>query len=428
MATNNALTLTPDVSNEGSFRLFGRAVAAQMLAMGFAKTTDTGQLNWDSAEARSISTNPTYPAVNAFDNNAGIYHQSLAAPTTGSPQAVLFDAGVGQTFTPASWGVYTTGIAADPKDVILQHSNDGTTWTDFDTRSLTLSTGYQQFNIVSAPAKRMWRMQCTSTQSTSTFMQVTELQLWTGSSFTGVRAIPVSLRPVNANTSAGYEFYKMTGALSVTAPIILRIEYGTGGAATYPSLWLTVGTATDGAGNFSGVTVSERRQLSCNGNALTPQRCAISGDVNRIAMALFYNSSTYMFFALERTRDAAGAETSEGAVIIGVSAVQRFQMYVSAVGAPPTTETDLGCIAPTVGTGARGNTIGLYGIKPFAPDEKPQMITSMAYFTTDLTQEVPILGVKLFGQAGDRTIFPIGNNITTIARGNASTRLALLWE
>jgi hypothetical protein len=396
--------------------------------MGLVKTADTGQINFDLAEARALTTNPSFPVTNAFDTNTAAVYQSTAAPSVDSPQWVLFDAGLGNTFTPASWAIYTSNLAADPKDTILQHSADGAAWTDFDTRALLASTGYQSFNVVGAPARRYWRALVTTTQNTTTFLQISEFQLWTGVGLSGLRATPVAIRPTSANQSAGFQMFRLDDALQATAPCFVKVEYGTGGQATWPGLFLTVGTSVDGAGNLTGVSLSERRQLSCNGNVTTAQKCAVSGANNRFAAALFYNSTTFLWFALERSKNAAGADTGEALVLAGQSGGQKFALYVTASGAPPASESDFGCVAPTVGTGARGNAIALYGISPFAPDEKPQMLSAMAYFNTDLSAEVPITGVKLYGQVTDRTVMPLGNSITTVARANANTRLALIWE
>lgn len=62
-------------------------------------------------------------------------------------------------------------------------------------------------------------------------------------------------RPTAANTKAGYEIYRFNDSLQATKPIFIRIDYGSAGQASgqNPSTWLTVGTATDGAGNISGV-------------------------------------------------------------------------------------------------------------------------------------------------------------------------------
>jgi hypothetical protein len=60
------------------------------------------------------------------------------------------------------------------------------------------------------------------------------------------------LHPTVANTAAGYEVYKFTDALQATYPIFVKVEYGTGPLVAQPDIWITIGTATNGAGTLSG--------------------------------------------------------------------------------------------------------------------------------------------------------------------------------
>ena len=57
------------------------------------------------------------------------------------------------------------------------------------------------------------------------------------------------------STAAGYEIYAFTDTLQSTSPIYVKIEYGTGAyspANGGPSIWITVGNATNGAGTITG--------------------------------------------------------------------------------------------------------------------------------------------------------------------------------
>lgn len=53
------------------------------------------------------------------------------------------------------------------------------------------------------------------------------------------------------STVAGYEMYRLTDTLDGTTPLFIKIEYGTGSAATIPQMWITIGTATNGAGTIT---------------------------------------------------------------------------------------------------------------------------------------------------------------------------------
>jgi hypothetical protein len=57
-------------------------------------------------------------------------------------------------------------------------------------------------------------------------------------------------RPLAANTKQGYALYAMNDSLQSTRPIIIKFAFGSGTSANFPGMWFSIGTATDGAGNF----------------------------------------------------------------------------------------------------------------------------------------------------------------------------------
>lgn len=132
--------------------------------------------------------------------------------------------------------------------------------------------------------------------------------------------------PATAQLSSGYDIFRMTDTLNVSAPIFVKVEYGSGVANTGPSLWITVGNGSNGAGMLLGATTA-RQQVTAvlQANAITS---FISGDTNRIHMSLWSFSNVAfggtaviglthsLFFSIERTHDATGADTTEGALCI----------------------------------------------------------------------------------------------------------------
>lgn len=125
------------------------------------------------------------------------------------------------------------------------------------------------------------------------------------------------LRPTT-NTAAGYEVWRFDDDLQATAPIFLKIEYGTGSSTTAPSIWLTVGVGSDGAGTITNPTKTTRVQASATGtpSASTLERHACHTD--GAAWIVFHaNSSTLstLGFFIGRTCDTTGAPTAEGCVV-----------------------------------------------------------------------------------------------------------------
>ena len=59
--------------------------------------------------------------------------------------------------------------------------------------------------------------------------------------------------PTIVNTSQGYSIFRMSDSLQGTYPCYIKIEYGSYTAVLNPSLWITIGTGSDGAGNITGI-------------------------------------------------------------------------------------------------------------------------------------------------------------------------------
>jgi len=72
--------------------------------------------------------------------------------------------------------------------------------------------------------------------------------------------------PAVINTAQGYAIFRYNDTLHATSPIFFKLEFGSGGAITTPSMWLTVGKGTNGAGTII-TTVRARIQRSLNANA-----------------------------------------------------------------------------------------------------------------------------------------------------------------
>lgn len=62
----------------------------------------------------------------------------------------------------------------------------------------------------------------------------------------------------STNASAGYAIFRFSDTLQATSPVFIRMDFGTGSSATGPQFWITVGTATNGAGTLTGhVTLTQ---------------------------------------------------------------------------------------------------------------------------------------------------------------------------
>lgn len=69
------------------------------------------------------------------------------------------------------------------------------------------------------------------------------------------------------NTAAGYIILRFNDTAQSTAPLFMKIEFGTGGAVASPDIWITVGTSSNGSGTINGVTMA---RVSATPNSNTP--------------------------------------------------------------------------------------------------------------------------------------------------------------
>lgn len=119
-----------------------------------------------------------------------------------------------------------------------------------------------------------------------------------------------------AGQMAGYEIFRFNDALQATHPIFIKLEYGGTGSA-YALFRVTVGKATDGAGNLSGIL---HQAATCpNGShdyATNFTSYVSSGDGSMLVFSLwpqFNQSYSYLHkFVIERSRDASGNATGDG--------------------------------------------------------------------------------------------------------------------
>ena len=140
---------------------------------------------------------------------------------------------------------------------------------------------------------------------------------WTKTADTGQIDWATVVKPVGAATAAGYEIWYSNDAGGGLSNIYFKIEYGsqTGGTQAPPALWITVGFASDGVGNISGLskTIRQTIKLTNGSSSSTTLECHLGVGTCWFAIYMFCGISTNMggFIAIERSRDAAGAFLDE---------------------------------------------------------------------------------------------------------------------
>lgn len=120
--------------------------------------------------------------------------------------------------------------------------------------------------------------------------------------------------PTIANTFMGYEIWRFNDTLQATAPVFIKIEFGEAANIDCPGVRCQFGSGSNGVGGLTG-TLSVQ-YVSGLGTPAVTAACIVagSGDTNRFCYAggfVASMGSIALYFGFERSKNAAGADTSE---------------------------------------------------------------------------------------------------------------------
>jgi len=245
-------------------------------------------------------------------------------------------------------------------------------------------------------------------------------------------------KPTAVNTTAGYEIWRFNDTLQATAPIFIKIWYGSGGSVASgntPSTWLNVATGSNGSGVVTGPAVSS---LQSNIGNTAPSNTGMVGYFchtegyglmvfgNQLVAGQYTNPG---FYVIERTRDETGAPTAKGVSISRVyynSATPFNQVYGIDFENSVTYTTGRnphGALPSNAYSMATGNFVPLGRHFAPIPGGYP-LIGSLTYFNTDIpaytTFDVDIMGTE-------HTYLTFGVPNFGIAL-DTDSRAAFLWE
>lgn len=260
--------------------------------------------------------------------------------------------------------------------------------------------------------------------------------------------------PTAAYQMQGYEFWGFSDALQNTAPVWLKLQYGSGSANTIPALWWAVGSGYQtGVGNITpGLTGFCLRDASLTNNYMI---CAsagafanntlvayLSGGINWLIIALAVrgtgSTNNYQqFLSLERTVDCNGSVTGEGVLATwkhGAASPQLGQgvwnPIIGHVGMTTVPADGLGILHPEKGGGTTGANAAVYpvfhdwGGGPFLNPG----LNILGYMNPDFTAGT----ANTFTYYGaSHTYMPLGNTaVHTVGGRNANNAVTLMmrWE
>lgn len=140
------------------------------------------------------------------------------------------------------------------------------------------------------------------------------------------------LAPGAISTFMGYEIWRFNDSLQATAPVFIKIEYGSStGVAANPGVRIQFGSGSNGTG---GLTGNLSTTYLCSASAVAGACTVVgSGSTNRFCINYgFTTAGGYgMFFGFERSKDAAGNDTTEAVLgvmnnttVSGASTGQKF--------------------------------------------------------------------------------------------------------
>lgn len=240
---------------------------------------------------------------------------------------------------------------------------------------------------------------------------------WVRTSDTGQIDPTAVLKPTVANTAAGYDIFRMGDTLQATAPFFVKLEYGNGAGTSQTSIWVTVGTGTNGAGTLTG-NVSARQQIQTSSADSNLRTSSFAGGPNRIAVIIFYDAvsptNNTRTFSIERSHADNGNDTAERVDFVGIlsTSASFFQMiFTPGQGTPPvrTALTTIPCLATPGPTypGTLGTVVGCFPI--FAnydgPLRNPMM--GMMFFTVNEIASLQDAPVIMYGVSRTYRTLPL---------------------
>lgn len=260
---------------------------------------------------------------------------------------------------------------------------------------------------------------------------------------TGTINFTTVTRP-GTSTAGGFEVMRFADTLQGTAPIFFKLEYGTSTTATWPQIWLTVGTGTNGSGTITGQTSTRTACVV----AVAPTSAVISyptyicGTTGHLGCAFKVGGQASAngmgFFAIVRTADTAGAHTTTGFVVYTpattASAILRSQSVRTLATAATYNVTDTFCIVPqlpiTSVNGADYQAFAHFAISPLVWALPTMATVLLSEFPGNTTFSVAMVGSTARNMLSLGSIGFYGCLIGAAGGGGAATSygVAMVWE
>ena len=137
------------------------------------------------------------------------------------------------------------------------------------------------------------------------------------------------------NTAAGYTIWRFSDTLQSTSPVFLKLEFGSASGNTYPQMWVSISTGTNGTGTLNNLAGATPVRFVCiysaspNSSSYPSYFCCDQSTIGYVGMswkiggtnsgASSNPSSSYGGFHLGRSNDSTGASTGNAVFLLSNS-------------------------------------------------------------------------------------------------------------
>ena len=188
--------------------------------------------------------------------------------------------------------------------------------------------------------------------------------------------------PTAINTQMGYEIYRFNDTLQSAAPVFIKLAFGSGANSSNPTLWISVGTGSNGSGTITGEILPEQQNYASSSATATTHY--VSGSSNSFVIAIQGTSSSYhIVLTVERTHDSSGSDTSNGVMVNRIAYGVDSQHYLLFSDSSVVTVPQITCVTPVGLSGAKSPDINLYPVRFFTPGEGPVSNCLVGYISGD---------------------------------------------
>jgi hypothetical protein len=254
---------------------------------------------------------------------------------------------------------------------------------------------------------------------------------WVNTSDTGQTAVGSFVAPTTTHQARGYRVYRMDDALQSSAPIFMRLDFGSSNAAAAMGVWVSIGGSTDGAGVIldsmvvAATSGQANVQSSTSSTSLALPYSFGSADSNRVVVAFAvevqaFGSGPYLFFSVERTFGTDGQPNADGILFMWAVAngsVGRYQYLQRAQGIQGGVDTAMFRVEALDTLSALSDRVGVsvlfawFNGLPQQPGTNI-LLAKRGDWTRDARISVELYGVQRIYQAlGSMTVASGGNTL-----------------